>query len=165
MKIAIQIVLVAAVVAAGIWLWTFLHPSPQQVIRSRLNEMARDASFDTHQGMLAAFASARTVGDFFSTNVEVTLNLPGNQDWTLNGRDEVVQKIMAAHAMVSELKLDFPDLNVTVAPDQNTATADLTIRAQVDEDKDSTAEEMKLTFEKINGQWLITHIETVQVLT
>ncbi|HEY1662266.1 MAG TPA: hypothetical protein VGI03_07595 [Verrucomicrobiae bacterium] len=165
MKIAIRLVIVIVMAMAGTWLWSVLFPTPQHVIRARLNEFARDASFTSSQSTLAGYLSAQTVGQFFSTNVEVTLNLPGNPEFIVSGRDQIVQSMIQAHAAVSELEVDFPDLNVTLAPDQNTATADLTIRAQIDGERNSLAEEMKFTLQKIGGQWLITHIESVQVLT
>lgn len=165
MKVVFQLVVVTVLTVAGILLWSYLFPSPQHIIRARLNTLAHVASFDSQQGILAGFTAAHDVGDFFSTNVEVDLNMPGNPDVTLTGRDQIVQTIMRTHATVNELKVDFPDLNITIGPDKLTATADLTIRAQIDGDGNSVAEEMKFTFQKIDGQWLITHIETVQVLT
>ena len=165
MKIAVQFVLVAVVVVAGICLWTVIFPSPQHIIRARLNEMARDASFNDGQPALSEYLAAQTIGGFFSTNVQVVLNDPGSLVDTLNGRDQIIQTVIGIHESVNNFKVDFPDINVTVAPDKNSATADLTIRAQVGGKDDSMAEEMKLTFEKIDGQWLITHVETVPVFT
>jgi ketosteroid isomerase-like protein len=165
MKIAIQLFLVTVAAVVGIFLWTIIFPSPQHVIRARLNEMARDASFTDGQSSLSGYLAAQTIGAFFSTNVQVVLNDPGTMVDTLNGRDQIIQTMIGIHQSVNNFKVDFPDINVTVAPDKNSATADLTIRAQVGGKDDSIAEEMKLTFEKIDGQWLITHVETVPVFT
>jgi hypothetical protein len=165
MKIAVQLAVAAAAVAAGLWLWTTIFPSPQHIIRARLNEMARDASFNSSQDAQDGYAAAQTVGDFFSTNVEIILNTPGSPDRTLTGRDQIIQTLIDVQESVTKLEVDFPDLNVTVATDKDSATADLTFRAQIDGTRDSIAEEMKVTLKKIGGQWLVTHIETVPVLT
>ena len=165
MKIAVPLAVVAAAVAAGLWLWVSFFPSPQHVIRERLKEMARDASFNSSQGGQDGYAAAETVGDFFSTNVEVILNIPGSPGRTLTGRDQIIQTLVNVRENITRFKVDFPDLNVMVAPDQDSATADLTLRAQVDGARDAIAEEMKVTLQKIGGQWLITHIETVPVFT
>lgn len=165
MKVVFQLVVVSVLTVAGILLWSYLFPSPQHIIRARLNNLAHVASFDSQQGILAGFIAAQDVGNFFSTNVEVDLDMPGNPAITLTGRDQIVKTVLRTHATLNELKVDFPDLNITVGPDRNTATADLTIRAQIDGDGNSVAEEMKFTFHKIGAQWLITHIETVQVLS
>jgi hypothetical protein len=165
MKIAVQLFLVAVAVVAGICLWPIIFPSPQHIIRARLNEMARDASFNDGQSALSGYLAAQKVGGFFSTNVQVVLNDPGTLVDTLTGRDQIIQTMIGIHESVNNFKVDFPDINVTVAPDKSSATADLTIRAQVGGKDDSMAEEMKLTFEKIDGQWLITYVQTVSVLT
>ena len=41
MKIAFRVVLLAALAALGVWLWTILFPSPQKIIRQRLEAVAR----------------------------------------------------------------------------------------------------------------------------
>jgi hypothetical protein len=165
MKILIRLALVAALAAAGAWLWTVLFPSPEEIIRAQLNQMARYASFNSPQSQLAALAAANKLSGFFNTNAQIVLEFPGDEDRTINGRDEIRQDVVAARLSLDRLKVDFPDINVTVAPDENSAVADLTIRAETDGDQDGVAEEMKFTFQKIDGQWLVTRIETVHVLT
>jgi hypothetical protein len=61
--------------------------------------------------------------------------------------------------------VEFPDVNVTVAPDKQSATADLTVKAQAGGDRDSIWQEMKFTLQKTGGKWLITRVETVRTLT
>ncbi len=165
MKIGIRLALVTALAAAAIWFWTDHFPSPQEIIRAQLNQMARYASFNSTQSQLAALAAAEKLSGFVDTNVQVVLEFPGHEVRTINGREELRQDIVAARLSLDKLKVDFPDINVAVAPDENSAVADLTMRAETDGDKDGVAEELKFTFEKIDGQWLVTRIETVQVLT
>ena len=45
MKIVFRIVLLAALAALGVWLWTMLFPSPEKIIRQRLDAVAQRASF------------------------------------------------------------------------------------------------------------------------
>jgi hypothetical protein len=45
MKIFLRLVLIAVVVGAGVWLWIVLFPGPEKIIRQRLAEIARLASF------------------------------------------------------------------------------------------------------------------------
>jgi hypothetical protein len=59
----------------------------------------------------------------------------------------------------------FPDINVTVAPDKNSATADVTVEGTVSGEHDAILQEMKFTFEKTDGHWLINRVETVRVLS
>ncbi len=76
MKIIIRIVLLAALAVLGIWLWTVLFPRPEKVIRRRLAELARTVSSSSNEGDLTRLAAARSVAGFFSTNVELNVELP-----------------------------------------------------------------------------------------
>jgi hypothetical protein len=165
MRTAARIALLAAAVAAGVWCWTVLFPSPQKIIRTRLARLARDASFNSGEGTLAILNKAEKIGDYFSTNVEVDLDIPGRLEHSFASRDEITQAAAAAHGAVGGLKVEFLDMDVAVGTDQTTATVDLTLKAQAEGDKDGIWQEMKFTFQKIDGAWLITRVETVRTLT
>ena len=51
---------------------------------------------------------------------------------------------------------------MTMAPDRQSAVADLTAKAAVPGQKDFEVQEMKFVLKKINGEWLITRAETVK---
>ena len=163
MKFFLRLVLTAVVIAAGVWLWTVLFPSPEKIIRRDLSELARDASFTGNQSSLAGIAGAQKVANFFSTNAEVNVNAPGRTQ-SLAGRDEIMQAVAAARASLDGLKVEFPDVSVTVAPDKQSATADLTVKAQIPGHPEFIAQ-MKFTFQKTGRQWLISRVETVRILT
>jgi hypothetical protein len=165
MKIILRVVLLAALAALAVWLCGILFPSPERIIRERLTKLARAVSFSPNEGNLARLARAQTVGEFFSTNVEVNVNLPGREQHTFAGRDEITQAALAVRSEVSGLRVKFPDVNVTVPPDKQSATVDLTVEATVAGQPDVIAQEMKFTFQKIDGQWLITRVETVNTLS
>jgi hypothetical protein len=63
------------------------------------------------------------------------------------------------------LKVKFPDINVTVAPDKQSAVADLTVEANISGERDPMVQEMKFTLQKIDGKWLITRVETVRTIS
>jgi hypothetical protein len=52
MKIVFRLVLAAALLAFGVWLWFVLFPSPEKVIRKRLTGLAHTASFSSNEGNL-----------------------------------------------------------------------------------------------------------------
>ena len=52
MKIIFRLVLLAALVALGVWLWTVLFPSPEKVIHKRLIGLANVVSFSPNEGDL-----------------------------------------------------------------------------------------------------------------
>ncbi|HEY3855278.1 MAG TPA: hypothetical protein VGO67_12870 [Verrucomicrobiae bacterium] len=164
MKIALRIVVIALVVAAAVWLWGVFFPSADKVIRKRLAETARAASFDSSQSALSKMASAQRLQYFFATNVEINLDLPGHQARQMAGRDEIVQAALAARGSIESVKITFPDVMLTIAPDKQSATADVTAEVKISGDADLNPQEMKFELRKIDGHWLITRVETVQSL-
>jgi hypothetical protein len=165
MKIIFRLVMLAALVALGVWLWTVLFPSPGKVIHKRLVALANTVSFSSNQGNLARLAGAQNLGDFFSADVEVNIDVPGRVQERLMSRQEIVQAAVGARSTVGGLKVKFPDINITVAPDKQSAVADLTVEARVSGPQDLIVQEMKFTLRKIDGKWLVTRIETVRTLS
>ena len=165
MKIVFRIVLVAALAALGIWLWAALFPSPEKVIRKRLVELARTASSSSGESDLAQLAAARNVAGFFSTNVELNVELPGLGQRNSMDREEITQAALMARSRAVGVQVKFPDINIAVAPDKQSAVADLTVQANVSGERDQFVQQMKFTLKKIDGQWLITRVEPVRTLS
>jgi hypothetical protein len=165
MKIIFRLVLFAALLALGIWLWFVLFPSPEKVIRRRLTELAVKASFSPGESDLVKLAAAQSLAGYFSTNVEINIDMPGRVQHTLMGRDDIKQAVLGVRSAMSGLKVQFPDVNVTVAPGKRSAVADVTVEAIIASDHDSIVQEMKFTFQKTEDGWLITRVETVHTLS
>ena len=152
MKIVFRIVLFAALAALGVWLWTVLFPSPEKVIRQRLAELARTASSSSGESDLARLAAARSVAGFFSTNVELAVELPELGQRNSMDREEITQAALMARSRAGGVQVKFPDINITVAPDKQSAVADLTVEANISGEHDPFVQEMKFTLQKIDGQ-------------
>ena len=165
MKTVFRFILLAALVALGVWLWFVLFPSPEKIIRQRLTELARTASFSSGEGDLARLAAAQKLAGFFATNVEVDINVPGRVQHPFVGRDEIKQAALGARSTLRGLKVTFPDISVMVAPGKQSAVADLTVEVNIAGERDSIVQEMKFTFRKTDDGWLITRVETVRTLS
>jgi hypothetical protein len=165
MKIVLRVVLFVALAALGFWLWTVFFPSPEKIIRDQMLKLARDVSFSQNEGNLSKFANAQSIAVFFSTNVQVNINVPGHEQQSFVGRDQITQAVLASRSVVNALDVKFPDVVVTLAPDKQSATADVTVDANVSGEKDAIVQEMKFTFEKVEGKWLIIKVETVRTLS
>jgi hypothetical protein len=164
MKIATRLFLIALVAAVGVWLWGVLFPNPDRVIRKRLAEAARAASFAPGESYFSRLSGARRLSDFCATNVEVNIDIPGHQDRQWNGREEILQAALGARATLNSLNVTFPDVSLIIGPDKESALADLTAEARISGDSDLFVQEMKFTLSKVGGQWLITRVQTVQTL-
>jgi hypothetical protein len=165
MKIVFRFVLAAALIALGVWLWFVLFPSPEKVIHKRLVALANTVSFSSNQGNLVRLAGAQNLGFFFSTNIEVNIDVPGHERHVFVGRSEIIQAALAARSAVGGLTVKFPDINITVTPDKQSAVADLTVEAHISGQQDPIVQEMKFTLQKTDGEWLVARIETVRTLS
>jgi hypothetical protein len=165
MKFVLRLVLLAALIAAGIWLWIFLFPSPEEIVHKRLAQVAAEASFNSGENPLVIAARSENLASRFSTNVEVNLNAPGFERLQFSGRADIAQAAAGARTRLSSLRVEFPDVSVTVAPDRQSAVADVAVKVQAAGQKDFIVQEVKFNFQKIGGDWLITRVESVRAPT
>ena len=165
MKILLRFLLLAVLLALGLWLWTLLFPAPEKVIRQRLTRLAGAVSFSHGEGQVTRLAGASNLAGYFSTNVDVDIDIPGHIHHSFIGREEITQAALAARSAYGSLTVKFPDIRVTVAPDRQSAVANLTVEASISGEPDPIVQEMKFTLQKADGEWLITRIETVHTFT
>lgn len=160
----IRAILLAVLVALGFWGWQVFFPSPEKVIRKRLGELAKAASFSSKEGLLAEAWNASVLGEFFTPDVQVTVDVPGTQH-TINGRDELLQAAAGARSAVSSVTIEFPDIKIVVSPDQDSAVVNLTAKGKVAGQSDFYLQELRLHLIRIKRDWLINQIETVKTLS
>ena len=159
-----RVIVVGALVALGVWGWRVFFPSPESVIRKRLGELAKVASFSSNEGLIAKAYNASLLGEFFTPEVQITVEVPGTQH-TISGRDELLQAAAGARSAVGGLIVEFPDINVVVAPDKNSAVVNLTARGKVPGQRESYMQELKMRMIKIKRDWLINQVQTVKTLS
>lgn len=165
MKRVVQVLILAALVIFGCWLWTFLFPTEEAVIRNRLNGLARTLSFKSGSGMLSQAFQAQKAAEFFTTDVDVEVNVAGYDPMNMHGREEVQQATMLARSRLTSLKVDFPDMNITIDPGGQTAKVNLTGKAEIPGERDISAQEFNFLLKKVDGKWLIYKVETVKTLS
>ena len=161
---SIRAILFAVLVALGFWGWHACFPSPEKVIRKRLGELAKAASFSSKAGLISNAWNASELGGFFTLDVQVTVDVPGTQH-TLSGRDELLQAAVGVRSVVSSLTIEFPDIKVNVAPDRNSAVVSLNAKAKVPGQREAFLQELRLRLIRIKRDWLIKQIETVRTLS
>lgn len=164
MKRVVQVVLAVAVIGLGFWLWTVVFPSPERVIRSRLGALAKAISFDSGGSLLAKAYNAQKVGDFFTTDADIEVNVSGYEPLSLHGRDEVLQAAAAARSRLDSLKVEFLDMIITFDPDHQGAKVNLAGKADVPNERDISAQEFNFMMKKVDGKWLIYRVESVKTL-
>jgi hypothetical protein len=169
-KLLSRFFLLAVLIAAGAWLWTIIFPGPEKIVRHRLAAVAKEASFPAGESPLIIAARSESLAGYFNTNVEVNVDLPEHGWHDLAGREEnnsisrgeITQLAAGARARVSSLHVEFPDVNVKVGPDRQSAVVEAAAEVQAAGQKDPDVQVLKFTFQKIEGDWLITRIESVR---
>jgi len=162
---SVRLIVVVILAGLGFWGSRVWFPGPEEVIRKRLSELARTASFSGSEGTLVKLAGAQALAAFCTPDVEITVDIPGHFRQTFSGQDELVQAAVGARRAAGGLNVQFFDIIVTVAPDQNSAVADLTAEGRVRGEKDFYVQELKFMLRKVDGKWLIFRVETVKTLS
>jgi hypothetical protein len=164
-KLAPRIILVVLGLVAALWLRSVFFPSAETAIRKHLARTARAASFIANE---LPMDQLRNIGEFsqcFSPDVEVKFESPGSGSWSFSGRKALMAAAAEARAKATAAKVEFLDASVVVAPDHETATADLTVRATIPGDRDFVVQEMKFYLKKFGRAWLIIRAESVKTLS
>ena len=156
-------VLALAAISSGLGLYRFLVPTPERIIRQRLNEVARLASFAPNEGALAKAFNAQKLSTRCTSDVELVVTTPGHQQ-IVNGRDELLALALRARNSFSSLTLEFPDILIVVASDKQSAVADLTARTKLGGEKEFDVREFRCALKKIDGEWLISRVESSRTL-
>jgi hypothetical protein len=164
MKIAFRLILLTLFAGLGFWLWTVLFPSPEKVVLKKISSLAATATISTKDGNIIRAAKASNVVGDFSNDAEIVFDIPGVGSRTLTGRDEIRETAMGGFANAPSLKVQFLDATAKVGADKQTAEVNCTAQVSAGDNKDYGIQELRFQFKKIDGDWLITRLETVKTL-
>ena len=165
MKWVWRLLILALLVAAGIWLYPILFPSEEKVIRKRLKELEQLLSTSSKESPIAKLGNAAKIGTYFSPDVQISFDLPGEGHFEVNGSDEIIALATRVRELPGGVQVQFLDVTVTVNPDKESGTAVLTGRAEQGGNRDFHVQELKFTLKKINGEWRIIKVEAVKTLS
>jgi len=159
-----RLLALAVLVLAGVWGWHVLFPSPEKVIRHRLGELAQTVTILPNTAPAAKLYNAQKLASFFTADVQVRVDVPGQSLHSLHGRQELADAATAAGAMVSSLTVELFGITVVLDPDRQGATTDFTAKANVPGESVPQVQELKAHFKKDGADWLIDRVETVRPL-
>jgi hypothetical protein len=165
MKWAFRGALAIIVIALGVWIWVTFFPGPEQAIRKRLAELAQLGSFAGNEAPAAKAFNSQKLASFFTSDIEISVDVPGVPRQKLSGQDDLSKAAMAVRTYLSSLHVQLLDITITFGPDKTSAIANLTLKVQVNGERDFTPQEMKFTLKKVKGEWLIREAETVRTLS
>ena len=162
MKWAVRLIIIAGLAAAGYWAWTVMFPNPRTVVWHRLEKLAQIASFPPNEGQIPKLAAVQKMGGYFSDQVVVNVQMTGEESHEFYNREELVQAIQAGRMSVNSVTVKFKDPNIEVTHGNQEAIIGVMLTADINGEKNSVVEDLKIEMKKIDGDWLITHVETVQ---
>jgi len=165
MKIAFRLVLLAAAAALGFWCWTVLFPSPEKVVLQKISSLARTATIGASDGNITRATKVSNFIGFFAVDAEIRFDVTGYPVRTLSGRDEIREAAAGGFTSLSSLKVQFLDVTVRLGADKLSADVSCTAKVNAGESKDFGVQEMHIQLKKVDGDWLITKVETVKTLS
>jgi hypothetical protein len=166
MKLVFRLTLLAISIGAGVWLWVYFHPGPEETIRRRLADIAEEVSFSEREGVVARTARAQSLAGYFAREVSLQIDLPELTSHEGMSRDEIAQLalVLRSSPYFRSLKVQILDPVIMLGGDRKSAVVDLTLRAETVGDKYLVVQEMKFTMREVDGEWLILRVETVKTL-
>lgn len=165
MQKSLRIVALVALIGLGVWVWYVFFPGPERAIRARINKLAQIVSFEPGDGIVVRGYHAETAAGYFTTNAEISVDARGWKSISLNGRDEILQAMMTAARLWKGLKVEFTGIVITLDPDKQSARVNLTGKGTIPGERDFDVQEFNFYFQKVDGEWLINRVETVQTLS
>jgi len=156
-----KILIILALAGAVIWGLRILFPGDETRIHRNLEELSELATFTGREGNFKKVATASALSEHFSTNAEIVIEVAGSGVGTLQGRGEIRQRVFAAMTQGRAFQVQFYDINIVVAPDKQTATAEMTAKISPG-DGDFIVQELRFHLGKADSNWVIERIETMK---
>jgi uncharacterized protein DUF4440 len=151
---------VLLVVAIGVWAYRW-WTGEEHIIKERLNSLAAvlSPSGDSEFSTISRIGQLR---GYFAPDVRVHF---GGDD--IISRDALLALLARWQPPSKSLKVEFVDVSVTV--EEDTALASLTAKlsntdASAAEDSIADAREGVVTLRKLNGEWVISSVESTDTL-
>jgi hypothetical protein len=162
MKLAVRLLMLAGLIALGYWAWTAAFPNPRKVVLHRLEKLAQLASFSPNEGQVAKLANVQKIGGYFADQVTVNVEVQGVEKFTFNNREDLIQALQGARMATSSVKAKFLGPKIEMTPGNQEAIVGVALTADVSGEQNAVVVDLKIDLKKIDGDWLITRVETVQ---
>ena len=159
-----RVLFLAAVMAAGLWFgWRWMFPNDEAQIVAVLERIADGVSGGAAEGEVGRLARAASLRNEFAPDVTVEAGPPFQR---LKGREAIIGAAARTSGSVRNLEVRFPDVDITIAPDRQSATALVTAEARFDEGggRAVDARELEIGFARLDGAWVIASITLIQPL-
>ena len=160
LKPALELLLLGGV---AFLIWYFFFPPPERVIRKNLAGLAEEVS-ERPQGNIATMANVNSIAGYFHPQVSLNLQGFGRGVEVISSRGEVQRMALAARQQVGWLEVEFNNVHVQVAEDQQSARVNLTALVRFEGQEQPLVQDVRVEFEKMDRDWLIRSIQPIQLI-
>jgi hypothetical protein len=129
-----------------------------------LSGLAAAVSINPDDSTLVRLAKSEKLRDFFSQDVEIHFESDGWETQHITGRADLVSMAAAARTQFRKARIQLLDVHVKFGTDPDSATAYMTLLGDLDSEKNVISQELKMALKKIDGDWMITRVETIKTL-
>lgn len=164
MKTAVRVLGVGLVLLVGWLAWHHFFHSEESRVRRLLRDLAELASVPEKTSILREATVAADLRGYFTTDVEVEVDAPLEGRQVFNGREELVQAIVLGRQRYVGAQVEFFDPEIVLAPDRQTGTAEVGLKATRRGSEDILVMALKLTLRREDQRWRIARAESVEVL-
>ena len=159
-----SILLLLLAVGCLVFLWRHFFPNEERRVRLCLDSLARTVSVPDNPTPAGALLAGDRLRGLLAAEVVLDVEAPEVGRQTLTGRPEIMTMALAAWERLKGLRVELVDVQVTVAPDRATATAELTAKATLTGEKDFFVQELKIQLKQEDREWRVSRVETVRAL-
>lgn len=159
LRIAVALVVVGAL---GWLLAQAFFPSDKSRIQKLLTKLERRANYPPTESALVRIARINQLAGMFDTNCVVIIDGLDQGGVTLTGRDDLLQRALALGGAGGVVSVTFPQTAVTLQGGNTQASAEVAATVRVGSRGPDSLVLLRLGFEKLAGDWLITKVETIK---
>ena len=148
----------------GFLFWRHYFPNEEKLIRKKLTGLAQDVSIPATSKDFANLTAANSVASYFTPTAEIEAEAPELGHYTINGRQEIVQLVLATRLdpRANGVKVKFKDVVVRVDKSKEIAIVELTARVNQIGQREFEMQDVRLALSKYNGDWRIAKATTVR---
>jgi len=159
------VAIVALLVGAfgAYWIWGWLHPPPEKVIRRQLEKLTEALSAKA-QGNIARASAVNRALSVFTSDIFINGEGMSRVSESITGKIELQQAIFAAKQQL-EGEVTFEELHITVGPEETNAVARFSAVARLAGQTGPYSQDIKAQFVKVEGDWLINRVDPVNQIS
>jgi hypothetical protein len=159
-KRLLQIIVFLACAAAGYFLWTWTHPSPEKAIRKQMEKLAETLTGKPGEGNFARVAGIHKTLSFFTPNIYINGEGIPQVNESIQGQTELQQALFAARSRLDGA-ITFHEIHVSVGPEATNARVNFNAVARLTGQNEPYSQDLKAEFVKLEGKWLISRVDPI----